>query len=80
MICQYGKQLQKKGFSAMQDQCDLLTVNEAAAFLRLQQSTVRRWVLEKKMPYLKLGRRVFLRRSDLDALLASSLVPARATR
>ena len=64
----------------MQDQCDLLTVNEAAAFLRLQQSTVRRWVLEKKMPYLKLGRRVFLRRSDLDALLASSLVPARATR
>lgn len=58
---------------------DLLTVSEASTLLRLQPSTIRRWLLEKKVPYLKLGRRVFLRRADLDALLASALVPARAT-
>ena len=59
---------------------DLLTVGEASTLLRLQTSTVRRWILEKKVSYVKLGRRVFLRRADLDALIASSLVPARATQ
>ena len=55
---------------------DLLTVSESAALLRLQPSTIRKWLLEKRLSYVKLGRRVFLRRADLNALLEESFVPA----
>lgn len=57
---------------------DLLTVSETAAFLRLQPSTVRKWLLEGRLTHLKLGRRVFMRRVDLDHLLEESLVQASA--
>ena len=57
---------------------DLLTVREAALMLRLQVSTLRAWVLHRRVPFVKLGgKRVFFRRSDLDALVAASLVPAK---
>ena len=60
---------------------DLLSVEEAASFLHVQGSTVRDWVLKKKVPYVKLGRRVFLRRQELEALIERSVVPAgRETR
>jgi excisionase family DNA binding protein len=55
----------------------LLTVAEAAAFLRLQPSTIRSWILKHRIPYVKLGSRVFLRRSDCEALIAASIVPTR---
>jgi excisionase family DNA binding protein len=55
---------------------DLLTLNEAAALLRLQLSTLRMWVHKKRIPYVKLGGRVFIRRADIDALIERSLVPA----
>lgn len=57
---------------------DLLTVCEAASYLRLKVSTVRAWVLHRKVPFVKLGgKRVFLRRSDLDSLIKASIVPAK---
>lgn len=56
---------------------DLLTVVEAAEFLRLQESTIRAWVLQRRIPFVKLGgKRVFFRRADLHALIARSVVPA----
>ncbi len=55
---------------------DLLTVLETASLLRLRPSTIRKWLLEKKLSYVKLGRRVFLRRADLQTLLEESIVPA----
>lgn len=60
----------------MHNTCELLTVNEAAAILRLRPSTVRAWVLRRKIPYVKLGARVFIKRSDLESLLTASVVPA----
>ena len=54
----------------------LLTVPEASAFLRLKTSTIRAWVLKRKVVHLKVGGRVFLRRSDLEALITASVVPA----
>ncbi len=57
---------------------ELLTVAEAASFLRLRPSTIRAWILCRKIPFVKLGGRVFLRRTDVEALIASSVVPARA--
>jgi len=56
---------------------DLMTVVEASEMLRLRQSTVRRWILEQRVTYVKLGRRVYLRRSDLNNLISSSVIPAR---
>lgn len=55
---------------------DLLTVTETARILRLQPSTIRKWLLDKRLAHVKLGRRVFLRRADLDALLERSFRPA----
>jgi excisionase family DNA binding protein len=55
----------------------LLTVAEAASLLRLRPSTMRAWVLRRKIPYVKVGRLVRLRRADVEALIAASLVPAR---
>lgn len=55
---------------------DLLSVDEGAAFSHLKSSTLRDWVLNRKIPFVKLGRRVFLRRQDLQALIDRSVVPA----
>jgi len=60
-------------------QSDLITVAEAAALLRLQPGTVRSWLLKRKVDYLKLGGRVFLRRSDIDSLIAMSVIPAKTS-
>lgn len=57
---------------------DLLTISEAASLLRLKPSTIRAWVLRRKLPYVKVGRLVRIRRVDIEGLIASSVVPARA--
>ncbi len=59
------------------DISELLTIPEAAALLRLRPSTLRAWLLRRRIAYVKLGRRVFLRRADCEGLIAASLVPAR---
>jgi excisionase family DNA binding protein len=57
---------------------ELLTVTEAADCLRLKVSTIRAWVLRRRIPFIKLGgKRVFFRRADLDALIKASIVPAK---
>ena len=59
---------------------DLLTVEEAAALLRVRPSTVRSWLRpsqgrRQRLPYVKLGRCVRIRRRDAEALIESSVVP-----
>lgn len=56
---------------------ELLTLPEAAGILKLKVSTLRAWILRRKVPYIKLGRSIRLRRSDIDALIEDALVPAR---
>jgi excisionase family DNA binding protein len=55
---------------------DLLSVDESAAFLKLKTSTLRDWILTRRIPFVKLGRRVFLRRQDLESLIERSVIPA----
>ena len=55
----------------------LLTLPEAAAVLRLKVSTLRAWLLRRRIPYCKVGRLVRIRRADVDSLVAGSVVPAR---
>jgi len=55
---------------------DLLTVEQAADYLNITDHFVRRLIRERRIPFLKVGRLVRLRRTDIDEYLASRLVPA----
>jgi excisionase family DNA binding protein len=46
-----------------------LTVAEIAEMLKLNQQTVRNWIDQGSLPALRVGRRVRIRRSDLEHLL-----------
>jgi len=54
------------------DQVDeyYLTVAEVAELLRLNQQTVRNWIDQGSLPALRVGRRVRIKRSDLEHLLS----------
>ena len=56
---------------------ELLTVPEAAAALRVKTSTMRAWILKRRIPFEKPFGKVLLRRCDLEELLRKSLVPAK---
>jgi excisionase family DNA binding protein len=46
-----------------------LTVAEVADMLKLNQQTVRNWIDQGSLPALRVGRRVRIKRSDLDRVL-----------
>jgi excisionase family DNA binding protein len=48
---------------------EFLTVAEVAELLKLNQQTVRNWIDQGYLPAVRVGRRVRVRRSDLDQLL-----------
>ena len=53
----------------------MLTVSEAARTLGLQESTLRAWVMRRKISYLKLGRSIRIEQSEIDRLLEQARVP-----
>jgi excisionase family DNA binding protein len=55
---------------------DLLTVPETAALLRLKPSTIRAWTSQRRIPFVKVGRLVRIRRSDAEAYITSRIVQA----
>jgi excisionase family DNA binding protein len=48
---------------------EFLTVADVAELLKLNQQTVRNWIDQGFLPALKVGRRVRIRRSDLERVL-----------
>ena len=54
----------------------LLTVAQVADRLGLKQATIRRRILERRLPYVKLVRAVRIPVEVIDALIASSYRPA----
>jgi excisionase family DNA binding protein len=66
--------LRANGGEVMFEHNQLMNVGETAAMLHLKESTVRSWVLKRKIPYVKLGGRVFVRHSDAEDLINSSVV------
>lgn len=50
----------------------LINLDDGAKYLGLQPSTLRRWVYEKRISYVKLGRRVLFRKEALDELIQKS--------
>ena len=55
---------------------ELYTVEQAADYLNITAHFVRRLIRERRIPFLKVGRLVRLRRTDLEAYLAGCAVPA----
>ncbi len=55
---------------------DLLTVEQAAEYLNITDHFVRRLIRERRIPFLKVGRLVRLRRTDLEDYLVACSVPA----
>ncbi|MDQ6815795.1 MAG: helix-turn-helix domain-containing protein [Actinomycetota bacterium] len=53
-----------------------LTVAEVAGMLKLNPQTVRNWIDQGSLPALRVGRRVRIRRSDLERVLAQSYTGA----
>jgi excisionase family DNA binding protein len=50
----------------------LLSIEETAQYLGLRPATIRRWVFERRLPTVKLGRRVLIRRDVVDDLVRRS--------
>jgi len=46
-----------------------LTVAEVADMLKLNQQTIRNWIEQGSLPALRVGRRVRIKRSDLERVL-----------
>jgi excisionase family DNA binding protein len=63
--------------SVLPDLPPLLTVCEAAAALRVKTSTMRAWILKRRIPKQKSGGKVLLRRCDLEEFLSRGFVPAK---
>jgi excisionase family DNA binding protein len=62
-------------------QAQLLTVREAALHLNLRESTVRAWVLRRRLAYVRVGRRAIrVPRSEIERIISEGTVPARDTR
>ena len=55
---------------------DLLTVEQAADYLNITDHFVRRLIRERRIQFLKVGRLVRLRRTDLEDYLVTCAVPA----
>jgi excisionase family DNA binding protein len=55
----------------------LISVREVAAQLGVSTWTVRTWLRQGRVPFVKLGRRVLLKSDDVEALLAAHYRPAR---
>lgn len=48
---------------------EYLTVNEIAKHLKLNPQTIRNWIDQGRLPALRVGRRIRIRRTDLDRVL-----------
>ncbi len=56
---------------------ELLDLREGAKELHLSIHTLRAWTYQKRIPFVRLGRRVLLRRVDLEALVNKNLIEAK---
>jgi len=58
----------------------MLTVAEAAKQLGLRESTIRAWISQRRLGYVRLGRAVRIPLEEVERLIAEGTIPARAQR
>ena len=51
----------------------LLTVKDAAQYLRCSEAAIRKWIYQRKIPHVKIGRLTRLHRHDVEALAGGGL-------
>ncbi len=51
----------------------LVTVKHAADLLSCSEAAIRKWIYQRRLPVVKVGRLTRLRLSDLEALVANGL-------
>jgi excisionase family DNA binding protein len=51
----------------------LLTVKQAAQQLACSEAAIRKWIYQRRLPVVKVGRLTRLRLRDLEALVANGL-------
>ena len=54
---------------------ELLTINEAAKALRVSVHTLRAWTLHRKIPFVRVGRKVLFKALDLEKLVEDGVQP-----
>ena len=55
----------------------MLTVEQAAERLGLRVSTVRAWVLRRKISYAKIGRAVRIPEKEIERIIQENTIPAK---
>ena len=53
----------------------LLNAKETAELLGVKESTIRKWVLERKIPFVKVGALVRFNSCDIEAIQAKRIEP-----
>ena len=67
----------KHASNEIHPETELLTVPETAALFKVKVSTIRSWVLKKRLPYVKVfGKCIRFRRADMDKLITGRVVAA----
>jgi excisionase family DNA binding protein len=61
-----------------QESTPLLSITEFAARLRVTSACVRRWLFERKIAQVKLGRLVRIPAAEVDRLISEGLRPRRS--
>ena len=56
------------------------SVQKAAERLGLKPSTLRAWILHRKISYVKIGRAVRIREQEIERIIRENTIPARAAR
>ena len=59
---------------------ELLDLRQTARELSISIHCLRAWTYQKKIPFVRLGRRVLLRREDIEAFVNKNLVEAQEPR
>lgn len=58
----------------------LLSVSQIAERLGVTEACIRRWILERKVATVKLGRLIRIPSAEVERLISSGLRPARPAR
>jgi excisionase family DNA binding protein len=57
----------------MEQSSSLLTVDDVARQLALKPCTIRKWIFQRRMPVVRIGRAVRIRQMDVEALILNGL-------
>ncbi len=56
----------------------LLTINEAAKYMNQSHWTIRKWLRQKRIPYLQVNSRVIrIEKENLDEFVRENTIPAK---